>query len=371
MSCLIYCPFISPSSSDDFATLHQNNLINPLLRISLLRSPLHPLPRTNPCLVHVKLVHPDPSPEPLFIVFRILVPGIAAEAAATRVAHPQLGLRFVILFLGFRVGERAVVIYVIVAAAYGHHALVHERLLEAAVEAGCGGRFEGFPAGFDDVGCVAVFGERDMDECHIHAHMAGVVVQGGFLELFACRAEPVDLGFLQPVVAAEVALVGAVAVGVEEVERYGGGVLRGFVGEDFEVVVPHAVDGGFSRDAKAVWEGFRELHHCRAREAAFVVVIPEYGSKGDGAADEQLGVFEDGGLSIWSALAIYLVSREDNKIRLLSVKNRAHEFECARVGVAFPAMEGRGFGIAAYAKAGAEVEVGNLEDFEFSIFADA
>ena len=61
-------------------------------------------------------------------------------------------------------------------------------------------------------------------------------------QVTACALEPFDLVSLEPVVAAELALVGGVAVGVEEPECESG-VGGASSGEYFDVVVADAVDG--------------------------------------------------------------------------------------------------------------------------------
>lgn len=157
--------------------------------------------------------------------------------------------------IALAVRQRAVVVYMIVATRDGKDAFVDEGLLEARIEARRGRCFGVFPAGFDNVGRVAVFREGDVYERHIHVHMAIPVVARAALEILARGAEPVDLALFQPVVASEMAFVGAVGVGVEEVEGQRG-VRGGFVCEDFEVVVSYAVDGGGAGDRDVVEEGF-------------------------------------------------------------------------------------------------------------------
>ncbi len=53
--------------------------------------------------------------------------------------------------------------------------------------------------------------------------------------------------------------VGAVGVGVQEIECEGG-VRRGFVGEDFEVVVAYPVDGCGTLGTEAEGERLGQLH---------------------------------------------------------------------------------------------------------------
>lgn len=98
-----------------------------------------------------------------------------------------------------------------------------------------------------------------MDEGHVHVGVLVAGVGGAAFELLRRGVEPVELGFLEPVVAAELALVGAVAVRVEEIEGHGA-VGGGAAGEDLEVVVSYAVDVGGAgfRDGKG--EGLSELH---------------------------------------------------------------------------------------------------------------
>jgi len=75
------------------------------------------------------------------------IPAIPAEAAAARIAHPQLGLGGVLVL-----GEAAVVVDVVVAAADGQDALFDEGGGEAGVEAGgCGGLGVGACAVGDEV----------------------------------------------------------------------------------------------------------------------------------------------------------------------------------------------------------------------------
>lgn len=141
---------------------------------------------------------------------------------------------------------------------------------------------------------VAVFREGNMDESHIEMNLSVVLVRGAILEFLRFGSEPVDLFWLEPVVAAEVALVGGVRVRVEEVEGQGGvlGVVRGR--EDVDVVVADAFDGVRAGLGEGVGEGFDEGHLGGAGEDAFVVVVAEDGGVGDVARDEEVGVFEDG-----------------------------------------------------------------------------
>ena len=182
--------------------------------------------------------------------------------------------------------------------------------------------------------------------------------------------EPVDLGFLEPVVAAELALVGGVAVRVEEVERHCG-VARGAAREDLVVVVSDAVDAGGAGFAKGEGQGLGEGHEGGAGEGAFVVVVAEDEGVGDGAVDEELGELEDGGLGVRRGFAIDLVAGEDDEVGFFAVKDELDEIEGAGVGVAFAAVVGEGFGVPADAEAGGKVQVGDLEDLEFAVFVDA
>lgn len=75
------------------------------------------------------------------------IPAISAEAAAARIAHPQLGLGCILVL-----GQAAVVVDVVVAAADGQDAFFDESSSEARVEAGgCGGLGVGACAVGDEV----------------------------------------------------------------------------------------------------------------------------------------------------------------------------------------------------------------------------
>ncbi len=71
--------------------------------------------------------------------------------------------------------------------------------------------------------------------------------------------EPVDLGLFEPVIAAILALIGAVAVRVEQVNCHGA-VGGGAACEDFEVVVSYAFDVGGAGFGEGEGEGLGELH---------------------------------------------------------------------------------------------------------------
>lgn len=100
-------------------------------------------------------------------------------------------------------------------------------------------------------------------------------------------------------------------------------------------------------------------------------MITEDHSVGDGAADEELGEFKDSGLSVRRCFAIYLITRKDHQVGFFTVKDQADEVEGTRVGVAFAAVICRRFSIAANTKASGEMEIRDLEDFEFAVFIDA
>lgn len=76
-------------------------------------------------------------------------------------------------------------------------------------------------------------------------------------------------------------------------------------------------------------------------------MVAEDGGEGDGAGDEELGVFEDGGLGVRRGFPVDLIAGEDDKVRLLAVEDRAYEFEGSWVGVAFAPVVVWGLGVAA------------------------
>lgn len=230
---------------------------------------------------------------------------IPAEAATAGIAHPQRRGARVFVFR-----EAAVVVDVVVAAADSEDAFFDEGGCEAGVEAGGGGRFGVGTCAVGDEVEGAVFGEGDMDEGHVHVGVRVARVRWAVFELLGDGVEPVDLGLFEPVVAAELALVGAVAVRVEQVERHGG-MGGSAAGEDFEVVVADAVDVRGAGGGKGEREGLDKLHEGRAGERTLVVVVAEDEGIGDGAADEEFGEFEEGRLRIGGCFAVDLVTRED------------------------------------------------------------
>lgn len=100
---------------------------------------------------------------------------------------------------------------------------VDEYVFEPAVEFGCSGRLAVFP----DRGGTgsAVFGERDVDECHVEVDegVTGSVVFERCVRLF----EPVNLWGFDPIVAVVVFFVRAVGMCIEEVDRDGRMVAPG------------------------------------------------------------------------------------------------------------------------------------------------
>ena len=54
------------------------------------------------------------------------------------------------------------------------------------------------------------------------------------------------------------------------------------------------------------------MHECFAGERAFVVMVAEYGCVGYFVFDEEMGEFENGGLSVWGCFAIDLVAGKDD-----------------------------------------------------------
>jgi len=99
-------------------------------------------------------------------------------------------------------------------------------------------------------------------------------------------------------------------------------------------------------------------------------VVAEDGGEGDGARDEELGVFEDCGLGVRGCFSVHLVAREDHEIRLLAVEDGEYEFESARVSVAFPTIVTWWFSVTTDAQTCREVQICNLQNLEFTIFAD-
>lgn len=302
----------------------------------------------------------------------IFVPAVAPEARAARIAHPQVRLR-VFRVGAFGSGQRAVIVDVIVPATDRQHAFLHQGLLEPAVEPRRGRRFREDTAAWDDSVFLPVLGQGDVDEGHVHVNMLVARVAGAVPQALRRGLEPIDLRLLEPVVAAELALVRAVAVGVEEVERQGrvGGCAPGSVGEDLDVVVPHSFNGGRSGKGEGVWQVLGQFHQSLTTQGAFVVVVPEDGCKRDGAFDEHLGELEHGGLGVGRCLAVDLVAGEDDEVGLFAVEDGTEEFEGADVGIASPAIVAGGFRVAADAEAGGEMEVCNLHDLEPAVFADS
>ena len=110
----------------------------------------------------------------------------------------------------------------IVSAADGQDALVDERVAEAAVEARRSGVFRLFASlRHGEFVNVAVFGEGNMDEGHVHVMVGVSYVFWRAFQFLRGGPEPVDLILFDPVVAPKLAFVGRVAVGVEHVEGYG------------------------------------------------------------------------------------------------------------------------------------------------------
>lgn len=83
---------------------------------------------------------------------------------------------------------------------------------------------------------VAVFWERDVNECHVEMLMGVVTMR--FLQAFSSGFEPVDLVRLEPVVSAVVGFVWRVGVGVKEVQ--GQGRVLAAVRLNLDEVVSHA-----------------------------------------------------------------------------------------------------------------------------------
>lgn len=221
---------------NDVPAFNNNHLVQ--LPPGLLPAALNPLPCDNPPGIRVHLPHPDAA-------VKATIPGVPAKARAASVAHPgprrlapRAGLG------GRRRFECAVVVDVVMSTADGHDALFGERGVEARVEAR---RRDALApatvvrcvAAGDDIGCVSVFRQWDVDEGHIEVDVA--VLRVLLLQAPDRVAEPVDLRLLQPVVALEVLFVRRVCVRVEEIKR-DSRVLAGAWSEHFDVVVAYAVD---------------------------------------------------------------------------------------------------------------------------------
>ena len=136
-------------------------------------------------------------------------------------------------------------------------------------------------------------------------------VEGGVFELAGGGAEPVDLVLFDPVVAAELALVGRVGVGVEQVEGYGG-VGAAVTAEDFDDVVAGAVDFGGAGGGEREGEVLGELHEGWAGEGAFVVVVAEDEGVGCFVGGAERGDFEEGALGVGGGFAVDEVAGEDD-----------------------------------------------------------
>ena len=74
--------------------------------------------------------------------------------------------------------EEAVVIDVVVAAGDGEDVVFDQGVFEAGVETRRGRAFGGAAGAGDELSEVAVFGEGDVNECHVEV-MVGVVFMGG------------------------------------------------------------------------------------------------------------------------------------------------------------------------------------------------
>ena len=223
------------------------------------------------------------------------------------------------------------------AARDGEDAFLHQGGGEAGVEAGGSGGFGVGACCLGDGVDVAVFGEGDVDESEIHAGMGVLLVGRGVPEALGSGVEPVDLAFLEPVVAAELALIGGVAVRIEEIERHGG-VGGGAAREYFEVVVANAFNLGRSGLGERVGKGLDKLHEGWPGEGPLVIVITEDQSVGDRAADEELGKFENSGLGVGRSFAVHLVAGEDYEVGFLAVEDEADEVKGTRISVAFAAV---------------------------------
>lgn len=145
---------------------------------------------------------------------------ITPEPRTTRIAHPGSESGVAVLRprrRGSRPGIKgAIIVHVIVSAAYGEDVVVDEGVVEVRVVPRRGDGFPPVAAGDLVVFALRVLRERDVDERHVHMDVAvfGVLL----FEAFGCAGEPVDLGLFDPVVALIFLLVGGEGVRVEEVD---------------------------------------------------------------------------------------------------------------------------------------------------------
>ena len=113
------------------------------------------------------------------------------------------------------------------------------------------------------------------------------------LEALGRLLEPVDLAGFDPVVARVMALVRAVGMAIQEIDGEGR-VVRGRLGQDFDVVVAHAVHILGAGNRKGVGQSFHDGHLRFARHCLFIVVVAKDGGMRDLALGKEGRVLEHG-----------------------------------------------------------------------------
>lgn len=126
-----------------------------------------------------------------------------------------------------------------------------------------------------------------------NVHVAVCVLHMLRLEAGSSALEPADLTGLYPVVAREVALIGAVGVGIQEVDGEGG-VVRCASGQNFHIVIPYAINVVGASHRERVGKSLHESHLSLAGHGFFIVMVAKDGSIGNLALDEERDNFENG-----------------------------------------------------------------------------
>lgn len=299
---------------NDLPTIDNDLLIDPALGIS----PFQAFPRRNPRLIHIEIEEPDAT-------MIAIIATIPAESSAPAVAHPQ---RRGLAVLPRR--RQTIVVDMVVTTRHHHDALLHQRVFEVRVVRRRRRRFRPVAHPRQRVG-IAVFGERDVDERQVHVDVRVLAVFA--LQRLRRRLEPLDLAGLEPVVAVVFLLLGRVAVRVEQVQRQRR-VRGGAAAQDLDHVVADALDVFGTRSRQGIGQPVHNGHGLRPVQVPLIVVVAENARVRDLVPRKQLRVLVDGALSVRCRVAVDLVARQDDQVRLLVLEEALDKLERARIRLA-------------------------------------
>lgn len=134
----------------------------------------------------------------------------------------------------------------VVSTRHKTHVVLDQSILEMCVESWCS-------RGFGEISNpvivdIGVLGKWNVDEGHVEMFVGVMAVR--IFETISGRFEPIDLIWLQPVVASVVRFVGRIGMGVEQVKRKCG--MFATMSLDLDEVVADTIDSVRARLAQGV-----------------------------------------------------------------------------------------------------------------------